>query len=118
MMSAVLLANLISYRFHLRRSGRVWVGRCPSGKHEDKHPSFYVFADREDGHGRFKCHSCGWSGNEITWCRFAGEDVRGRPDPRIELERRRKRSAEAQWQRLLYRCPDLPEEARIFLETT
>lgn len=106
MISAEQLVDLISSRVDLRPAGRAWGGRCPFGTHEDKHPSFYVFADRDDGHGRFKCHGCGWCGNEISWRRFVGETVAARPDPELQKQRRRARERDTRIQAFHNRNPD------------
>ncbi len=52
------LAELAGRHTDLRPSGRALVGRCPRPDHEDRTPSFHVYADR-----RFHCYGCGWHGD-------------------------------------------------------
>lgn len=55
------LVDLISQRVLLRRTGKNWKGLCPF--HDDRNPSFTVSRDT----GRYKCWSCGASGDAFTW---------------------------------------------------
>ncbi|MER3495371.1 MAG: DNA primase [Armatimonadota bacterium] len=55
------LAELVSARVPLRRSGKNLVGLCPF--HDDHRPSFYVSSDT----GRYKCFSCGEAGDIFDW---------------------------------------------------
>ena len=59
--SKVDILDLIGQRVRLKKSGRNWTGLCPF--HEDRNPSFSVSPDV----GRYKCWSCGESGDVFTW---------------------------------------------------
>jgi DNA primase len=59
--SRIDIVDLIGQRVRLKKSGRNWTGLCPF--HEDRNPSFSVSADI----GRYKCWSCGASGDAFTW---------------------------------------------------
>lgn len=54
------LAQLAGCYAELRPSGRASVGRCPHPDHEDRSPSFYVYADRH-----FHCYGCRWHGDVV-----------------------------------------------------
>ena len=65
----------------LRRSGKVYMGRCPHPDHEDKNPSFYVYPD-----SRFYCYGCGWHGDAVDlWAVL--EDVQPGIEAALELAR-------------------------------
>ena len=55
------IVDLIGQRVRLKKSGRNWTGLCPF--HEDRNPSFSVSPEI----GRYKCWSCGASGDVFTW---------------------------------------------------
>lgn len=55
------IVDLISRRVALKRSGKGYTGLCPF--HEDRNPSFFV----DPRTGRYKCWSCGESGDVFTW---------------------------------------------------
>ena len=55
------IVDLVSQRVRLKRSGKNQLGLCPF--HDDKSPSFYVSSDT----GRYKCFSCGETGDIFTW---------------------------------------------------
>lgn len=55
------IVDLVGRRVPLKRTGKNWTGLCPF--HDDKKPSFFVSADS----GRYKCWSCGESGDAFTW---------------------------------------------------
>lgn len=59
--SRINIVDLVSRRVPLKRTGKNWTGLCPF--HEDRNPSFFVSADT----GRYKCWSCGESGDAFTW---------------------------------------------------
>jgi DNA primase len=59
--SRIDLVDLIGQRVKLKKSGRNWTGLCPF--HEDRNPSFSVSPDI----GRYKCWSCGASGDVFTY---------------------------------------------------
>ena len=59
--SRIDIVDLIGQRVRLKKSGRTWTGLCPF--HEDRNPSFSVSPDI----GRYKCWSCGASGDVFTW---------------------------------------------------
>ncbi len=55
------IVDLVSRRVALKRSGKGYTGLCPF--HEDRNPSFFV----DPRTGRYKCWSCGESGDIFTW---------------------------------------------------
>jgi len=55
------IVELVGESVSLKRTGRNWVGLCPF--HDDRRPSFNV----SDQIGRYKCWSCGESGDVFTW---------------------------------------------------
>ncbi len=55
------IVELVSQRVRLKRSGKNYSGLCPF--HDDKTPSFNVSPST----GRYKCWSCGESGDAFTW---------------------------------------------------
>lgn len=55
------IVELVGESVSLKRTGRNWVGLCPF--HDDRRPSFNV----SDQIGRYKCWSCGESGDIFTW---------------------------------------------------
>ena len=55
------IVDLVSEKVALKRSGKNWTGLCPF--HDDKNPSFTV----SDATGRYKCWSCGASGDIFNW---------------------------------------------------
>jgi hypothetical protein len=57
--TGISLASVIGETVALRRCGRLMVALCPF--HEEKTPSFYVYADH------YHCFGCGAHGNVITW---------------------------------------------------
>lgn len=59
--SRIDLVDLVSQRVRLKKSGKNLTGLCPF--HEDKNPSFTV----NPVIGRYKCWSCGASGDAFTW---------------------------------------------------
>jgi DNA primase len=59
--SRVDIVDLVSRRVALKRSGKSYTGLCPF--HEDKNPSFSV----DSRTGRYRCWSCGESGDIFTW---------------------------------------------------
>ncbi len=88
-------------------SGGAYVGRCPHPDHEDKNPSFNVYAD-----GRFRCYGCGWHGDAADfWAGVNGIEPGSRaaldlarefgielpdvdPEKQKKAEERRRREAE------------------------
>lgn len=118
-MVASELALLIGQRVtSLRATGRnTYRGKCPFVEHEhdDRSPAFYVFADRDDGHGRYKCHKCQAAGNEITWRKFIGDSTPVVVDsslPRRLTEEQFRRAVIATWRNS---NPDCPDEAEMFI---
>lgn len=57
----VSIVDLVGQRVKLQKSGRNLKGLCPF--HNEKTPSFYVFADQD----RYHCFGCGQSGDVFTW---------------------------------------------------
>lgn len=57
----VSLVDLVGQRVPLKKSGRDWKGLCPF--HDDTNPSFTV----SDKIQRYKCWSCGASGDIFNW---------------------------------------------------
>lgn len=55
------IVDLVSERVQLKRTGKNYSGLCPF--HNDKSPSFFVSPST----GRYKCWSCGESGDAFTW---------------------------------------------------
>lgn len=55
------ILDLVGQRVSLKRTGKTWKGLCPF--HEDRNPSFTVSPET----GRYKCWSCGESGDIFTW---------------------------------------------------
>ena len=55
------IVELVSQRVRLKRSGKNYSGLCPF--HDDKTPRFNVSPST----GRYKCWSCGESGDVFTW---------------------------------------------------
>jgi DNA primase len=55
------IVDLVSRRVALKRSGKNYTGLCPF--HEDRNPSFFVNPQT----GRYRCWSCGESGDVFTW---------------------------------------------------
>jgi DNA primase len=53
------LVELAGRYTDLRSSGKTHVGRCPYPDHEDKNPSFYIYADR------YFCYGCGSHGDVV-----------------------------------------------------
>lgn len=58
---AVDIVGLVSETVQLKKRGKEHVALCPF--HNDRHPSFTV----SDRTGRYKCWSCGESGDIFTW---------------------------------------------------
>ena len=56
-----LLLRTIGADVHLKRTGKVWVGRCPF--HNDQDPSFTVYTD--DPH--YYCFGCQITGTIVDW---------------------------------------------------
>ncbi len=55
------LVSLVGSEIPLKRNGKTFKGLCPF--HDDRNPSFTVSAET----GRYKCWSCGESGDVFTW---------------------------------------------------
>jgi DNA primase len=55
------IVDLVSRRVALKRAGKNWKGLCPF--HEDRNPSFDVSPEL----GRYRCWSCGESGDVFNW---------------------------------------------------
>lgn len=55
------LVGLVGQRVSLKKAGRDWKGLCPF--HDDKNPSFTVSSE----FGRYRCWSCGASGDVFNW---------------------------------------------------
>jgi len=55
------IAELVGREVALKRAGKVYKGLCPF--HQDRNPSFTVSAET----GRYKCWSCGETGDIFTW---------------------------------------------------
>jgi DNA primase len=55
------IVDLVSRRVALKRVGKNWKGLCPF--HQDRHPSFDVSPEL----GRYRCWSCGASGDVFDW---------------------------------------------------
>ncbi len=55
------IVDLVAQRVALKKAGKHWKGLCPF--HDDRNPSFYVSRDI----GRYKCWSCGASGDIFNW---------------------------------------------------
>lgn len=58
-----------SYR-SLQKAGSGYRAKCIAPEHEDRNPSMGLFIGH-DGEWRFKCHSCGVSGDSITFYQLA-----------------------------------------------
>ena len=62
------IASVATDYTDLYPSGEALKGRCPHPDHEDKDPSFYVYAD-----GHFHCYGCRWRGDVIDlWAGVKG----------------------------------------------
>ena len=118
-LSVAELGSIVSRHVRLERRGRDFWAQCFF--HKEKTPSFHLFQGR-DGRGRFHCFSCGIDGDSIDFLRLverrsyreaAGTAI---PDPTLARERERQRQQEAAWHWLRDRNPDLPDEARHFLD--
>ncbi len=59
--SRVSIVDLVGRTIRLTKAGKAWKGLCPF--HPDKNPSLTV----TDTTGRYKCWSCGESGDIFTW---------------------------------------------------
>lgn len=59
--SRIDIVELVGQRVALKRAGKDWKGLCPF--HEDRNPSFQVSPTL----GRYRCWSCGESGDVFTW---------------------------------------------------
>ena len=59
--SRIDIVELVGREIHLTQQGRTWKGLCPF--HQDKNPSFTVSRQT----GRYKCWSCGETGDIFTW---------------------------------------------------
>lgn len=59
--SRIDIVDLVGQRVALKRAGKDWKGLCPF--HDDKNPSFQVSPHL----GRYRCWSCGESGDVFTW---------------------------------------------------
>ncbi len=55
------LVELVGRQVELKRAGKHWKGLCPF--HSDRNPSFMVNPQT----GRYRCWSCGESGDAFTW---------------------------------------------------
>ncbi|MBS1717905.1 MAG: DNA primase [Armatimonadetes bacterium] len=55
------IASLVEEQVSLKRAGRSLKGLCPF--HDDRNPSFHVSTET----GRYRCWSCGESGDIFTW---------------------------------------------------
>lgn len=55
------IVDLVGQRVLLKRAGKDWKGLCPF--HDDRNPSFVV----SERLGRYKCWSCGASGDIFNW---------------------------------------------------
>jgi DNA primase len=55
------IVELVGQRVALKRAAKDWKGLCPF--HDDKNPSFQVSPTT----GRYRCWSCGESGDVFTW---------------------------------------------------
>jgi len=55
------IVELVGREIHLTQQGKTWKGLCPF--HQDKNPSFTVSRQT----GRYKCWSCGESGDIFNW---------------------------------------------------
>jgi hypothetical protein len=114
------LAAEIGKHVQLRKAGEnSWFGVSPFNA--EKTASFHVYRAR-DGSGRWHDFSSGKDGDSIDWQRLVsgrswreitgGDYVRALADPAREREQARKDA----WNELRDRQPDLPDEARHFLE--
>ena len=113
------LAVEIGKRVQLTRRGQDYWGLSPF--HNEKTPSFHVYQGR-NGEGRYHDFGTGADGDSIDWSRAinrtsyreaAGE--RYRP-PSLEPEREREQAQVKAWNEVRDRHPDLPDEARHFVE--
>jgi len=61
---AVEVARMLSLlEIDATRVGDSWVAKCPSGRHEDNHPSWSIKDSQGDSrHGCHYCFSCKWGG--------------------------------------------------------
>jgi DNA primase len=100
------MADLIGKRVKLQRVGKnLWRALCPF--HLERTPSLFVFADRKDGRGRFRCYGCGAWGDGADWLRRVEHKAAGwKPDPEITRRRALRRQQEEQLRELLNRHPD------------
>src|SRR5215472_3011676 len=113
------LAAEIGKRVQLTRRGQDYWGLSPF--HNENTPSFHVYQGR-NGEGRYPDFGTGADGDSIDWSRAinrtsyreaAGE--RYRP-PSLEPEREREQAQVKTWNEVRDRQPDLPDEARHFVE--
>lgn len=56
-----------------QKGSSYWTITCPNPKHEDRHPSCVVWTRIK----RFKCYSCGFSGDLLDLYRFLKESGEG-----------------------------------------
>lgn len=71
---AVSIADVAAEYTELRLLGEGrYTGRCPAPDHEDRNPSFHVYADSEDPH--FHCFSCLVHGDVIDLEEICGRHV-------------------------------------------
>lgn len=113
------LRDEVAKRVHLDRQG--W-GLCPF--HQEKTKSFHVFfatKGKHKGEEIYFCQGCGAKGDIRDWCRLVeGKAEEELPtiikrSPSQVLQDEHNTAIEADWQELLNRYPDLPEEARMFI---
>jgi DNA primase len=116
-------AVIVSHKVRLRKVGNHFVGSCPF--HNERTPSFNIYWSQRQQKPRGHCHGCGWDGDEFDWMREVERksfrDACGeRPDQearaRASLERELRQAGEAEVRELYDRNPDLPPEARHFVE--
>lgn len=109
--AAVRIEEVVAQYVDLKLRGSRYLGLCPF--HEDRNPSFSVFPDS----GRYKCFSCGESGDVIDFVAriegipvgVAAKRLAGKADPapavdRVRLERKRGQKAPADRLDAVYRA--------------
>lgn len=90
---------LHALRLDAKHEGDKWVARCPSGSHEDAHPSWEIIdAPGGEKHGLHTCYSCKYGGtayelvalvlgvgnnSAVDWIR---ERAMGKPHPALGVE--------------------------------
>lgn len=112
MITAGELANRLG---GARREGNGYRALCPA--HEDRTPSLSIV--EKDGKVLFICRAGCEQKAVLEAIRSRGlwsGTARTKPNPELELKHERRHFVDQEWRRLRDRYPELPEEARAFIE--